>query len=395
MYRIPDRLQEHVALRLENTGIETLRCWVTGNGYSALSHRPVALSQDSKGWNFSLTDLPASDALLCRAHYTSAGGLAVSLWNINDLRTNSVRISRQSAFLEGALSILLVLFGITLWKGLPTISVEHRLQGAFMSIFRPKAFGLTLLWQPILEIRGTETRLFAEALLRVRHPNGNISSAKTVLRQSQKKGWSKDLDLWVLRETLDFLNRNLSRLDLLECVEVNVLPASLNDDNYLEQAITLFRQYSRAARKVCLEITEVGTINNPLKIGQFFDSLRHMGVRLALDDFGSGNSNFQTALTLQTDLIKIDGSIIQRLTTHEESRAIVKSIVYLSKELNCKTVAEHIEDVDTLIRLIEMGVDYAQGFLISHACNPLQFLDIKEVFDMVDSAEVRQLLAPA
>lgn len=233
---------------------------------------------------------------------------------------------------------------------------------------------LTLCWQPILGVQNQKPCLYAEALLRQIDEQGRLVSAASVLTTCHNRGRTTLLDKWVIASTLEFLQSHEDKLGNLKTVGVNVSPLSLNDESFLNEVVSLLEAHSKAASKLCLEVTEVGTILNPASVKAFMMKIKNLGVTVGLDDFGAGFSNFQYVLDLQADVIKIDGSIASKVCANMESRSVVNAIVTLARDLGCVTVAEWVEDKYTLDELKELGVDYIQGFLISQAIPPEQFL---------------------
>lgn len=233
---------------------------------------------------------------------------------------------------------------------------------------------LTLCWQPILGVQSQKPCLYAEALLRQVDEQGRLVSAASVLTTCHNRGRTTLLDKWVISNTLDFLTSHEDKLTNLKTVGVNVSPLSLNDESFLNEVVSLLEANSKAASKLCLEVTEVGTILNPASVKAFMMKIKNLGVTVGLDDFGAGFSNFQYVLDLQADVIKIDGSIASKVCENMESRSVVNAIVTLAGDLGCVTVAEWVEDKYTLEELKELGVDYIQGFLISQAIPPEEFL---------------------
>lgn len=245
---------------------------------------------------------------------------------------------------------------------------------------------LTLCWQPILGVQEQRPCLYAEALLRQVDERGNLVSAASVLTTCHNRGRTTLLDKWVIAKTLEFLQSNEEKLDNLKTVGVNVSPLSLNDESFLKEVLGLLEANPKAASKLCLEVTEVGTILNPASVKTFMMKIKNLGVTVALDDFGAGFSNFQYVLDLQVDVIKIDGSIAGKVCENMESRSVVNAIVTLAGDLGCVTVAEWVEDKYTLEELKELGVDYIQGFLISQAIPPEEFIKRQSCADFYSTA---------
>jgi EAL domain-containing protein (putative c-di-GMP-specific phosphodiesterase class I) len=144
---------------------------------------------------------------------------------------------------------------------------------------------------------------------------------------------------------------------------INISFEDIADDEiaaYIKEKICAFPDPER----IILEITESEQIENQEKINKFIHEVKTVGVKIAIDDFGSGYSNFDHILTLSADYIKIDGTLIKNITESEESRIITEAIIAFSKKLGAKTVVEfvHNEAVYEMVR--QMGADFAQGYFL-------------------------------
>ncbi|MCN4144805.1 MAG: EAL domain-containing protein [Thiohalomonas sp.] len=104
---------------------------------------------------------------------------------------------------------------------------------------------------------------------------------------------------------------------------------------------------------------------NLVKAKKFLDELHHVGCQFALDDFGSGVSSFGYLKNLPVDFLKIDGEFVKDITSNPVNYAMVKSINKISKVIGKKTIAEYVEDHETVDLLAELNVDYIQGYVYS------------------------------
>jgi len=120
---------------------------------------------------------------------------------------------------------------------------------------------------------------------------------------------------------------------------------------------------------VTFEILESESVKNYEKVNKFISEVKNKGASIAIDDFGSGYSNFIQILELNTDFIKIDGSLVKNIK-EEKYKEIIKFIIEFSKKFNIKTVAEFVEDKESFEILKELGIDYFQGY---YFCKPLPF----------------------
>ena len=168
------------------------------------------------------------------------------------------------------------------------------------------------------------------------------SITKTVIKKSFKYFRDKDSSFSI----------NLTERDLLE--------GYLN--KFLKDKLL---QYSIEASRVTFEIVESVVIDQNFKvISEQIKELKEMGFKIAIDDFGIENSNFNRLLEMNADVIKVDGSFVSELKDNEKMALIVKTIVNLAKSLNIETVAEFVKDENTYKAVEELGIDYAQGYFI-------------------------------
>ena len=118
------------------------------------------------------------------------------------------------------------------------------------------------------------------------------------------------------------------------------------------------------AQRVTFEILESEAINDFKKISRFINEVSRYGAKIAIDDFGSGYSNFSYLIQINADYIKIDGSLIENIDVEEASYIIVETIVQFAKRLGIKTIAEYVHSSIVMDKVKELGIDYSQGFYI-------------------------------
>lgn len=123
-------------------------------------------------------------------------------------------------------------------------------------------------------------------------------------------------------------------------------------------------QTSRASKRVTFEILESESINDFNKIEKFITEIKRYGAKVAIDDFGSGYSNFSYLIKINADYIKIDGSLIENIHVDKASLVVVETIVSFAKKLGIKTVAEYVHCSVVMDKVRELGIDYSQGFYI-------------------------------
>jgi EAL domain-containing protein (putative c-di-GMP-specific phosphodiesterase class I) len=234
--------------------------------------------------------------------------------------------------------------------------------------------GFVLYMQRIQPASASATALPAiEVLLRLPLESGEILLPGAFLPTAERHRLSGDIDRWVIRHTFRWMERNSGVLEAIAYCSINIGASSLGSTDLLEFITRQFDETAVPPEKVCFEITETTAI---AKLGEslsFIETLRKLGCRFALDDFGSGFSSFGYLRTLPVDIIKIDGVFVEEAGREPTSRAIVTAINEIAKLTGRTTVAEYVCDDSTLALVREIDVDFVQGHAI-HAAEPLDTL---------------------
>ncbi|RPH63923.1 MAG: EAL domain-containing protein, partial [Burkholderiales bacterium] len=221
--------------------------------------------------------------------------------------------------------------------------------------------------QPIVPLKGDPRVLSYEVLLRERDERGQIMPPTRLIAAAERHGAMSAIDRFMLERTLQHLDQHRRHADALGFVTVNLSGISLNDDHFLADAHALLAQHSAVASKICLEITESVALYDIRNTRRFVDRMHSLGVRIALDDFGAGYSSFAYLRELPATLVKIDGQFTLGIDRHPKNQVIVRGIRRLTEELGMACLAEWVEDVAALESLLELDLDYAQGFVFSKA----------------------------
>ena len=222
--------------------------------------------------------------------------------------------------------------------------------------------GFVLYAQPIIDLE-TEAVIRYEILIRLLDKEGGIIPPGAFLDIADQFGLSGDIDRWVLRKVTDILsslgpeNRDL-------CFAINLSPRSMTDSELLRMIETMPALDVIGPVRLVMEITETAAIYNIHVAKDFLRTLRDQGYEFALDDFGMGFSSFYQLKNLDVDYLKIDGSFVRNLSKDPVDRHLVMAMVHLAGGLGKKTIAEFVEDQETLDILRSIGVDCAQGFHI-------------------------------
>jgi len=219
-----------------------------------------------------------------------------------------------------------------------------------------------LLAQPIIDLRGGDISQY-ELLLRMRGDGGELILPGEFLDVAERSGQIQDIDRWVVGEAIAILAQH-ERAGTKIVVEVNLSARAFGDPEMLP---LIRRELETAAvdpASLLLEVTETTAIARIEQAQRFVETLKELGCKFALDDFGVGFSSFNYLKQLPVDYLKIDGSFIKDLPGSPVDQQLVQGMVAIARALGKKTIAEFVEDAATLALLRRYGVDYAQGLHI-------------------------------
>ncbi|WP_150299778.1 ammonium transporter [Pseudomonas profundi] len=234
---------------------------------------------------------------------------------------------------------------------------------------------LRLYVQPIIPVHAEPGGPRYEVLVRMLGDDGRIIPPGAFMPAAERYDLATAIDRWVVGNFLawvgDYQRRSKGPLGHYS---INLAAASLGEDGFLEFVLDTIKRHQIPASCICFEITETSAIANLSRAVIFMQRLKTIGCHFALDDFGSGLSSFAYLKTLPVDILKIDGVFVKDIETDPIAAAMVSSINTIGHEMGLKTVAEYVENEAILERLRELGVDYAQGYLLGHP-RPLSELD--------------------
>ncbi|MDR4509017.1 MAG: EAL domain-containing protein [Candidatus Brocadiaceae bacterium] len=216
-----------------------------------------------------------------------------------------------------------------------------------------------LYLQPIVDLRN-DVICGYETLLRMIGDNGEHILPKDFLDIAERFGLIRDIDRWVVRQAIQLIaNHTLDARNIL--LEVNLSGKAFTDNELL--SIIKYELTTKGVNPEYLifEITETATIENIAVAQDFISTLKGIGCRFALDDFGVGFSTFSYLKHLPVDFLKIDGSFIGELSHNLADQHLVKAMVEVATGLKKQTIAEYVDNKETLNLLKTFGVAYAQG----------------------------------
>lgn len=203
-----------------------------------------------------------------------------------------------------------------------------------------------------------------EVLVRMRDTNGALHGPGAFIAAVERYGLGMSLDRCVLSMLFRHLQQCPAHVRTLGLCNVNVSAQSIAEPTFLAFVSDLLERNRMLATRLCFEITETAVISNLAQARGFIEAVKARGCRIALDDFGSGLSSFAYLRQLPADLLKIDGTFVRDMDTDPVSRATVRAIAALGRELELEVVAEWVETEEAAAQLLEMGVHGLQGYAI-------------------------------
>ncbi|MBY4130817.1 bifunctional diguanylate cyclase/phosphodiesterase [Rhodococcus fascians] len=221
---------------------------------------------------------------------------------------------------------------------------------------------LRVFFQPCLDLEsGSVDRV--EALLRWQHPREGLIGPSVFLPDAERTGMLPAITALVLDESLAQCSA-LRRRGVTLSVSVNLSVRNLLDGTLTEQVAAALAKHSVPAHALEFEVTETTAMTDPVRSVAALNSLRSLGVTLAIDDYGTGYSSLAYLQTLPVQTLKIDRSFVSNMNSDETDASIVRSTIDLSRSLGVRVTAEGVEDAETLDTLRELGCDAVQGFYL-------------------------------
>jgi EAL domain-containing protein (putative c-di-GMP-specific phosphodiesterase class I) len=235
------------------------------------------------------------------------------------------------------------------WVG----KIEHALEHDALVLFGQRAQSLSG--------RASQAPDYVEVLLRMRSDEGGYASPEHFIVAAERYGQIHAIDRFVLQR----LTRQLSSADRTANyrIAMNISGRNVVDRAFIDEIIQTWKDARLPQGWLCIELTETAAIQHLAEAAESMSRLRDAGVTLVLDDFGSGWSSYQYLRRLPFDIVKVDGAFIKDIATSQQDLLLARSINEIAHMLGKHTVAEHVENAETLELVREIGFDYAQGYV--------------------------------
>ena len=215
-----------------------------------------------------------------------------------------------------------------------------------------------------------------EALVRWRDKDGSLISPSVFIPLSEKNGTIISIGDFVLEESIKTHTQWKKKFECDIVLSINISSIQYNRSDFVPKILDTIKRYGMDPEELELEITESVLIDDFKLVIQKMYELRDYGIKVSLDDFGTGFSSLSYLRGLPIDTLKIDKSFIDNLSTDEAARVITESIVNMSKRLGFHTVAEGVESEEQLSYLKDISCDLIQGFFLG---KPMDAAGIEEI----------------
>ena len=217
--------------------------------------------------------------------------------------------------------------------------------------------------QPIVSMGDMDEFSRYEVLIRYRDPDGSIISPGDFLPPAERYNLIEKIDSWVVTKMIDWLQTHREKM-AGKMFSINLSGRSIGSETFhrfLQQSLS---ESGIDPASLCFEITETAVVSNIEKSVEFITSIKKLGAKISLDDFGTGLSSFSYLKQYPVDYLKIDGEFIRDIMDDDKSFVFVRSMTELGHCLEMEVVAEFVESDTMFDRLRDANVDYIQGYTV-------------------------------
>ena len=216
-----------------------------------------------------------------------------------------------------------------------------------------------LVQQPIASLLGEDKGMF-DVLVRMLDEQGNEVLPAEFIAAAERNDLMKNIDRWVIGASMSFAaNRKAA------CIFVRVSKDTVLDKSLLGWLDTQLKSLKIEAKRICIQVTEDLANQYVRQTKELAENLRKLGFRFALEHFGTGRDPLKLLGDVDMNFIKIDGSLMQGLSTNQLQQQRVKGLVEAAKRKGIETVAERVEDANTMAVLWQLGIEFIQGYFVN------------------------------
>src|SRR5450755_412101 len=216
-----------------------------------------------------------------------------------------------------------------------------------------------LVQQPIASLLGEDKGMF-DVLVRMLDEQGNEVLPAEFIAAAERNDLMKNIDRWVVGASMSFAaNRKAA------CIFVRVSKDTILDKSLIAWLATQLKSLKIEPKRLCIQVTEDMATQYVKQTKELADQLRNLGFRFALEHFGTGRDPLRLLADIGMNFIKVDGSLMQGLSTNQLQQQRVKGLVEAAKRKGVETVAERVEDANTMAVLWQLGIEFIQGYFIN------------------------------
>jgi diguanylate cyclase (GGDEF)-like protein/PAS domain S-box-containing protein len=216
-----------------------------------------------------------------------------------------------------------------------------------------------LVQQPIASLLGEDKGMF-DVLVRMLDEQGSEVLPAEFIAAAERNDLMKNIDRWVIGASLSFAaNRKAA------CIFVRVSKDTVLDKSIIGWLETQLRSLRIEPARLCIQVTEEMATQYIKPTIEFAENLRKLGFRFALEHFGTGRDPLKLLADIRMNFIKVDGSLMQGLSTNQLQQQRVKGLVEAAKRKGVETVAERVEDANTMAVLWQLGIEFIQGYFVN------------------------------
>jgi len=216
-------------------------------------------------------------------------------------------------------------------------------------------YNIVSYFQPIINNKTKQIDKY-ESLVRLIDENDNVIAPYDFLQIAKNSGYYNKITKRVLENSFKILKK------INTDISINLSVLDIEKDETRNMLFYLLEENKSHANKIIFELLEDERVKDFNIIKKFIRDAKKFGVKIAIDDFGSGYSSFERLLEFEPDIIKIDGSLVKNIVQDDFSRNVIETIAVFAKKQNIKTVAEFVENEDIFNVLNSIGIDYSQGY---------------------------------
>jgi multidomain signaling protein FimX len=215
-----------------------------------------------------------------------------------------------------------------------------------------------LVQQPIASLLGEDKGMF-DVLVRMLDEQGTEVLPAEFIAAAERNDLMKNIDRWVIGASMSFAaNRKAA------CIFVRVSKDTVLDKSLLTWLETQLKSLKIDSKRICIQVTEELANQYVRQTKELAENLRKLGFRFALEHFGTGRDPLKLLTDIEMNFIKVDGSLMQGLSTNQIQQQRVKGLVEAAKRKGIETVAERVEDANTMAVLWQLGIEFIQGYFV-------------------------------